>query len=46
MPITRIIVLGHCALKADAEAVYTWNTKNFLRLPKEISTRVKTPYQQ
>ena len=39
-------VLGHCALKADAEAVYTWNTKDFLRLPEAISRRVKTPYCQ
>ena len=39
-------VLGHCALKANAEAAYTWNTKDFLRLPEAISRRVKTPYDQ
>jgi predicted nucleic acid-binding protein len=38
-------VLGHCALKADAETIYTWNTKDFLRLPAAIAGRVKTPGQ-
>ena len=23
-------ILGHCALKANAEAIYTWNTRDFL----------------
>jgi predicted nucleic acid-binding protein len=36
---------GHCALKAEAETIYTWNTKDFLRLPAEIAGRVKTPDQ-
>ncbi|MCW5977312.1 MAG: PIN domain-containing protein [Bryobacteraceae bacterium] len=36
-------VLGHCALKAGAETVYTWNTKDFLRLPQAIAARVKRP---
>ena len=36
-------VLGHCALKADAKAIYTWNTKDFLRLPRPIAARVKRP---
>jgi predicted nucleic acid-binding protein len=36
-------LLGHCALKANAEVVYTWNTKDFLRLPPAIAGRVKTP---
>ena len=38
-------ILGHCALKADAETIYTWNTKDFLRLPAAIAGRVKTPDQ-
>jgi len=38
-------ILGQCALKADAEAIYTWNTKDFLRLSPAIATRVKTPDQ-
>ena len=36
-------ILGHCALKADAEAVYTWNLNDFMRLPQPISGRVRTP---
>ena len=38
-------ILGHCALKANAATIYTWNTKDFLRLPASISSRVKTPDQ-
>jgi predicted nucleic acid-binding protein len=36
-------ILGHCALKAQAEVIYTWNTKDFLRLPPAIAGRVKNP---
>ena len=36
-------ILGHCALKARAEVIYTWNTRDFLRLPPAIAGRVKTP---
>jgi predicted nucleic acid-binding protein len=36
-------ILGHCALKARAEVIYTWNTKDLLRLPPAIAGRVKTP---
>jgi predicted nucleic acid-binding protein len=38
-------ILGHCALKAGAETIYTWNTKDFLRLSAPIAGRVKTPDQ-
>jgi len=38
-------LLGHCAIKAGAETIYTWNTKDFLRLPTAIASRVKTPDQ-
>jgi len=38
-------LLGHCALKAGAGTIYTWNTKDFLRLPPSIASRVKTPDQ-
>jgi predicted nucleic acid-binding protein len=38
-------LLGHCALKAGAGIIYTWNTKDFLRLPEVIASRVKTPDQ-
>lgn len=36
-------ILGHCALKAEAEVIYTWNTHDFVRLPQPISGRVATP---
>ena len=39
-------ILGHCVLKAEAEAIYTWNTKDFLRLPRVIADRVKNPERQ
>jgi predicted nucleic acid-binding protein len=38
-------LLGQCALKAGAETLYTWNTKDFLRLPVAVTGRVKTPDQ-
>jgi predicted nucleic acid-binding protein len=36
-------ILGFCALKARAYVIYTWNTKDFLRLPHDIASRVRTP---
>ena len=39
-------ILGHCALKARAEVIYTWNTKDFLRLSPAIADRVKNPGHQ
>lgn len=36
-------VLAHCALKAEAERIYTWNAKPFERFGKEIAERLKTP---
>jgi predicted nucleic acid-binding protein len=36
-------ILGQCALKANAEVIYTWNTHDFMRLPQPISDRVSTP---
>jgi predicted nucleic acid-binding protein len=38
-------ILGYCALKADADVIYRWNTKDFLRLPPAISGRVQAPDQ-
>ena len=35
--------IGRCALKANAEAIYTWNVKHFVRLGADIATLVKTP---
>lgn len=36
-------LLAHCALKAKAQAIYTWNTRDFARFGAPIAGRVKTP---
>jgi predicted nucleic acid-binding protein len=36
-------LLAHCAIKANAESIYTWNVKDFAHLGPEISGRVRTP---
>jgi predicted nucleic acid-binding protein len=36
-------LLAHCALKAQAETIYTWNVKHFQQLAPEITRRVKMP---
>lgn len=36
-------LLGHCALKVNAENIYTWNLKDFRRLGPAIAGRVTTP---
>lgn len=38
-------LLGYCALKAQAKTLYTWNTKDFLRLSPAIAGRVRQPDQ-
>jgi len=36
-------LLAHCAIKAKAEIIYTWNAKDLTRLGPEIAARVKAP---
>ena len=36
-------LLARCAMKARADAIYTWNTRHFSRFGREIARRVKTP---
>lgn len=36
-------LLAHCALKARAETIYTWNVRHFQQMAPEIARRVKTP---
>jgi predicted nucleic acid-binding protein len=36
-------IVGQCALKANAEVLYTWNTRDFLPLPAKIAGLVRTP---
>ncbi|HVA79579.1 MAG TPA: PIN domain-containing protein [Candidatus Binataceae bacterium] len=36
-------LIARCALKAKADAVYTWNTKHFEQFGPAIAKRLKTP---
>jgi predicted nucleic acid-binding protein len=36
-------IVAHCALKANAESIYTWNLKHFNRLGEAIAARVRHP---
>ena len=36
-------IIGRCAMKARADAIYTWNLKHFTRLGSEIASRVRMP---
>jgi predicted nucleic acid-binding protein len=36
-------LLAACALKAEAEVIYTWNVKHFQQFSPEIAKRVRTP---
>jgi predicted nucleic acid-binding protein len=36
-------LLAHCAPKAKSRAIYTWNTKDFVRLGTAIAEPVRTP---
>jgi predicted nucleic acid-binding protein len=36
-------ITGHCAIKAGAKNLYTWNVKHFLRLESAVASRVKAP---
>jgi len=37
------VLLAHCALKANAETIFTWNLEDFRRLGPEVAKRVRTP---
>ncbi len=36
-------LIARCALKAKADALYTWNTKHFEQFGSAIAERLKTP---
>lgn len=36
-------LIAHCALKAGAKAIYTWDVKHFKRLGSEVAKRVTLP---
>jgi predicted nucleic acid-binding protein len=36
-------LIASCALKVEADVLYTWNTDHFLRLGEDIARLVRTP---
>lgn len=36
-------IVAHCALKADAQTIYTWNVKHFKRFGEKVAARVRQP---
>ncbi|HUE10373.1 MAG TPA: PIN domain-containing protein [Steroidobacteraceae bacterium] len=36
-------IIAHCALKAKAKTIYTWNVKHFNRLGEPVASRVRQP---
>lgn len=36
-------LIAHCALKAGAKTIYTWNVEHFRRCGPEVARRVRTP---
>jgi predicted nucleic acid-binding protein len=36
-------IIAHCAWKAEAQILYTWNGRHFMRLGEQISRRVREP---
>lgn len=36
-------IIAHCALKAKAKTIYTWNVKHFSRLGENVASRVRRP---
>lgn len=37
------VLIAHCALKAKASVIYTWNVRHFERCGPEVAKRVRTP---
>ena len=36
-------MLAHCALKAKAQAIYTWNVRHYTLCGREVVARLRTP---
>jgi predicted nucleic acid-binding protein len=36
-------ILAHCALKAEAETIFTWNTRHYAQCGPEVGRRLRTP---
>jgi predicted nucleic acid-binding protein len=36
-------MLAHCAVKAKAQTIYTWNTRHYALCGREVTGRLRTP---
>jgi predicted nucleic acid-binding protein len=36
-------MLAHCAIKAQAETIYSWNSRHYAQCGPEVTQRLKTP---
>jgi hypothetical protein len=36
-------MLAHCAIKAQAEAIYSWNGRRFAQCGADVTRRLRTP---
>jgi predicted nucleic acid-binding protein len=36
-------LIAHCALKARAEKIFTWNVRHFRQFGSEVEKRLRTP---
>jgi predicted nucleic acid-binding protein len=36
-------ILAHCAIKADAQAIYSWNERHYVRCGRDVVDRLRTP---
>jgi predicted nucleic acid-binding protein len=36
-------MLAHCAIKAKAQTIYTWNTRHYTLCGREVTARLRTP---
>ena len=36
-------ILAHCAIKAKAEIIYTWNERHYAQCGSEVARRLRTP---
>ena len=36
-------MLAHCAIKAKAEAIYTWNARHYTLCGRDVAGRLRTP---
>ena len=36
-------LLAHCALKAEADTIYSWNARHYAQCGPEVTRRLETP---